>query len=136
MQLATWTRTLVGLAAAAAFAAAPAGAAAASTKTVASVTTVDYRAVVVATRSSGGGAPVARVTVTTFGRSGGRWRKLDATRLAGPFFWKTVTAPHGLCRLEIATASSTGGARPRVTVQLLRSPSLGCAGARTIPIAT
>lgn len=136
MHLGTRSRTLLGLSAAAALAAAPAGAAAASSKTIASVSTVDYRAVVVALRSSGGSAPTARVTVDTFRRSGGHWQRLDAARLAGPFFWKTVTAPHALCRFEITTASGSGGARPGVTVQLLRSPSLGCAAAETIPIAT
>jgi hypothetical protein len=94
------------------------------------VTTADYRSVVVATKTSGGGAPTAAVTVDTFGRAvGGHWQRVGARRLAGPFFWKTVTAPHALCRLEIVTASS-----PRVTVQLLRTPSLGCARAETIPI--
>jgi len=69
------------------------------------------------------------VTVDTFDRTGGQWQRVGARRLAGPFFWKTVTAPHALCRLEIVTASSPG-----VTVQLLRTPSLGCARPETIPI--
>jgi hypothetical protein len=120
--------TALALVAASALAA-EAAAAAASSKTVATVTTADYRSVVVATKTSGGGAPTAAVTVDTFGRAGGHWQRVGARRLAGPFFWKTVTAPHAVCRLEIVTASS-----PRVTVQLLRTPSLGCARAETIPI--
>lgn len=97
--------------------------AAGETKTIATTTTADFRVVVNATnRGGGGGAPPATVTVKTFERSGGAWRELNETRLAGPYFWKTITGPLAVCRLEIRTA----GGKPRTLVQLLRSPSLGC----------
>jgi hypothetical protein len=98
------------------------------------VTAVDSRAVVVARKSSGGLAPTAAVTVETYRRTAGRWQRNGARRLAGPFFWHTVTAPHALCRLEITTVGPVDARVSHVTVQLLRSPSLGCAAAETIPI--
>ena len=62
------------------------------------------------------------MTVSTFERSGGRWRETNEKSLAGPYFWKTITGPLAVCRLELRTA----GGKPRALVQLLRSPSLGC----------
>ena len=108
--------------------------AATNTKTIATVATIAYRAVVVARRNSGGRAPTAAVSIDTYERSGRLWQRIDARALSGLFFWKTVTGPHALCSFEIATSSGGGGTRPHVVVQLLRSPSLGCAGAQTIPI--
>jgi hypothetical protein len=130
----------VGLALAAAFAlgaastSSAADRAAQTARTIAAVTAVDYRAVVVAQKSSGGLAPTAAVTVRTYERSAGRWQPVGARRLAGPLFWHTVTAPHALCRFEIATVGPVDDRASHVTVQLLRSPSLGCAAAETIPI--
>jgi hypothetical protein len=126
--------TVWALVAGSALAAASVASAAASSRTVATVTTADYRSVVVATKTSGGRAPTAAVTVDTFGRAGGHWQRLGARRLSGPFFRRTTTAPHALCRLEIVTASLLGVLRPRVVIQLLRSPALGCASAETVPI--
>ena len=109
--------------------------AAASTKTIATVSTTDFRAVVVARRSSGGRAPTAAVTVDIYARPGVLWKPVAARALSGgPFFWNTVTGPHALCSLEIASGPGGTGPRSHVVVQLLRSPSLGCAGAQTIPI--
>src|SRR5262249_26616270 len=100
--------------------------------TVATLTTVDYRAVVVAEKTSGGLAPTAAVHVDTFVRSGGHWRRLGTRRLAGTFFWKVVTAPQAVCGLEIVTLGI--GGTPRVVVQLLETPSLGCGGSVTVPL--
>jgi hypothetical protein len=98
-----------------------------TSKTIASTTTSDFRVVVSAANLGGGaGAPAAAVTVRTFERSGGDWRRTSAQRLAGPYFWKTLTGPHAVCRLEIRTTAAKAGFRPHATVQLLRSPSLGC----------
>ena len=97
--------------------------AAGETKTIATTTTTDFRVIVSATNlGGGGGAPEARVTVRAFERAGGAWRRTSDRRLAGPYFWKTITGPLAVCKLEIRT---TGG-RPRALVQLLQSPSLGC----------
>jgi hypothetical protein len=101
--------------------------ASAAAKTIASTTTSDFRVVVSAANlGGGGGAPEAAVTVRTFERSGGDWRRTSERRLAGPYFWKTLTGPQAVCRLEIRTTAAKTGFRPHATVQLLRSPSLGC----------
>ena len=99
----------------------------ATAKTIASTSTSDFRVVVSAANlGGGGGAPEAAVTVRTFERAGGDWRRTNERRLAGPYFWKTLTGPHAVCRLEIRTTAAKAGFRPHATVQLLRSPSLGC----------
>jgi hypothetical protein len=104
-------------------------------KTIASTTTSDSRVVVNATNlGGGGGAPAAAVTVRTFERVGGDWRRTSERRLAGPYFWKTLTGPHAVCRLEIRTTAAQAGFRPHATVQLLRSPSLGCGPVSTHPL--
>jgi hypothetical protein len=46
-------------------------------KTIATVATIDFRAVVVARRNSGGRAPTAAVAIDTYARSGRLWRRLD-----------------------------------------------------------
>jgi hypothetical protein len=131
-------RTVTALIAVSALAAGSVGSAAegaaANTKTIATVSTADFRAVVVARRNSGGRAPTAALTIDTYARSGRLWQRLDTRALSGPFFWKTVTGPHALCSFEIATGPGGGGTKPHVVVQLLRSPSTGCAAAQTIPI--
>jgi hypothetical protein len=85
-----------------------------------------FRAEVVAQKSGGGPAPTAVVSVTTYRRTGGGWAK-TARRLPGTYFWKTLTAPGAICRLELVTSRN-----PRVIVQLLQTPSVGCATAQTI----
>jgi hypothetical protein len=59
-------------------------------------------------------------------RVGGNWRERGERRLDETLFWRTVTGPRAVCRLEIATAGRSPAFRPFVTVQLLQSPSLGC----------
>ena len=103
------------------------------TKTIAAVTSVDYRAVVTARKSSSGSAPAATVTVTTYTPDKGRWALARDRRLPETYFWKTVTAPRALCRLEISTAGVATGRGPRLIVQLLLSPALGCG--RTFSVA-
>jgi hypothetical protein len=97
------------------------------TKTIASASTGDFRVVVSATNlGGGGGAPTAAVTVRTFERESDRWRRKSERRLAGAYFWKTITGPLAVCRLELRTTAAKPAFRPHATVQLLRSPSLGC----------
>jgi len=98
-----------------------------ATATIATATSSDFRAELVAQRISGGSAPTAAVTLKTFRRAGGTWDVLDSKRLVGTFFWNTVRGPRALCRFELASAN-----RPRVTVQLLRTPSLGCGTPTTV----
>jgi hypothetical protein len=103
-------------------------------KTLADVSTVDYRAVVVADKTSGGAAPTARVHVISYVRAQGHWQRAAARQLAGWYFWKTVTAPRAVCRFEITTAGRAVAGQPGVIVQLLASPALGCGPVATIPI--
>jgi hypothetical protein len=115
---------------AAALVTAPAGAreisSAAETRTIATSTTTDFRVVVSATKSGAGIAPAATVTVRAFERAGSTWRQTSSQRLAEPYFWKTLTGPRAVCRLEIRTGGGRTGVQPRAVVQLFRSPSLGC----------
>src|SRR5688500_17801619 len=89
--------------------------AAAETKTIASASTSDFRVVLTATKLGDGGAPSARVTVTTSRKVAGDWRRTGGGRLVGTYFWKTVTGPRAVCRLELRT---TGGVTesPRAVV--------------------
>ena len=100
---------------------------AAQAQTIAKVETVDARVVLTARRTSGGSAPNASVTVATYARSGGGWKRTGSHRLTG--FWFTVTAPHALCRLSVATAKQA-----QVELQLLQSPSLGCGPVDRYPL--
>jgi hypothetical protein len=95
-------------------------------RTIASTTTSDFRVLVRAERLGGGPAPAATATLETFRRAGGDWQKTGAHELRGPYFWKTLTAPRAVCRLEIRTTGAAARFRPRALVQLLQSPSLGC----------
>jgi hypothetical protein len=99
---------------------------------IASVTTQDFRAAVVATRVTGGATPTADVRVAIAQRSAGRWREKGETRLTGTYFWRTVTGPRAICKLELATASSPQS--PYVAIRLLQSPSLGCGRTHRIPL--
>ena len=62
----------------------------------------------------------------TYRRAGGRWQRTGSHELRGPYFWKTLTAPRAVCRLEIRTTGAAARFRPRALVQLLQTPSLGC----------
>jgi len=104
-----------------------------STATIASATTTDFRVAVVAHRSSGGAAPSAAATLTSWERRGDHWRRIGTHALAGTYFWKTLTAARALCDLRVVTARST---RPHVVVQLLVTPSLGCGQAQAFGLST
>ncbi len=107
--------------------------AAPASKTVATASALDVRATVVATRTGGGAAPAARVTVELDRRAAGRWQHAVTQRLAGTYFWNSVTGPAAICRLDLTTAGA-GHARPRVVVQLLVTPSIGCGRAQTVTL--
>lgn len=102
--------------------------------TVATVSTSDIRAVVLAAKSGSGKGPTVAVSVSTYERTGGTWRHVADGRLAGSFFWDTVTGPHAVCRLELAGAGSAKASQAHVTVRLLVSPSIGCGRAQTFAI--
>ena len=104
------------------------------TTTIASATSLDYRVVLGVRKNPGGNAPTAEVIVTTYVRSNSRWHHAGSRNLPGTYFWKTVSAPHSLCRLEIDSTSSTGARGPRAIVQLLVSPSIGCGRTQTISL--
>jgi len=93
---------------------------------VATATTSDFRVAVVAERLGGGATPTAEVTAAVAQRVGRSWRERRELRLAETYFWRTVTGPRAVCRVEIATASTPTGGRPYVSIRLLQSPSLGC----------
>ena len=97
----------------------------AAASAIATASTSDFRVVLTATKLGGGSAPEARVTVTTSRKAGADWRRIGVKRLAGTYFWRTVTAPRAVCRLELRTTGGTTS-RPRVLVQLLQTPSVGC----------
>src|SRR5690348_579773 len=78
--------------------------------TIATLAGVDYRAAVVARHSSGEEPANARVVVTLYGRTQRGWALAFQRRLPETYFWRTVTAPHAICRLALSTASGrTGG---------------------------
>jgi hypothetical protein len=101
--------------------------------TVGVVTTQDFRVAVVAQRLTGS-PPTAEVRVGYARRVGARWRELGEKRLEETYFWRTVTGPRAVRRLEIETAGPGGRSRPYVTVRLLLSPSLGCGDTYRIPL--
>jgi hypothetical protein len=92
---------------------------------VATVTASDFRVAIVAARTSEGAAPTAEVRAAVAQRVGAAWRERRELRLAETYFWRTVTGPRAICRLEITT-TTTSTSRPHVAIRLLRSPSLGC----------
>ncbi len=102
---------------------------------VAVLTTRDFRVAVVAKRLNGGVTPTAEVRFAVARRVRSGWRETGETRLRETYFWHTVTGPRAVCRLEIATAGLRGSFRPRVTVQLVLSPSLGCGRTYRVPLA-
>jgi hypothetical protein len=97
--------------------------------TVATVRTADFRVAIVATRVDGGGAPTADVRLGIAKRVGSGWRERREVRLKEIYFWRTVTGPRAVCRLQVATARS-----PEVGTQLLQSSSLGCGPLHRIPL--
>jgi hypothetical protein len=96
------------------------------TATVAVVTTQEVRVAVVATRVSGASPAIAEVRVGFARRVGASWREFDEQRLRESYFWNTVSRPHSVCRLQIATVGTRRSPRSQLTVQLLLSPSVGC----------
>lgn len=115
---------------------APATGGGVSANAIANVTTVDYRAVVTARRRSSESAPRAVVTVSTYVREAGRWVRARVHHLSQTYFWNTVTGPRAVCRLEITTAAGGRGRAPRLVVQLLLSPSLGCGRTYALALAS
>ncbi|HWB23098.1 MAG TPA: hypothetical protein VG652_09450 [Gaiellaceae bacterium] len=95
--------------------------AAQQSKTVATISSADYRVVLLAAKTSGGASPTARVSVSSYVRRGQGWSPMRTTKLPETYFWKVVTAAHAVCQLRFATA-----AKPSLTVSLLETPSIGC----------
>lgn len=94
--------------------------------TIASAVTSDFRIVLTAERLGRGDAPAATVTLKTYARATGVWKRTGVHDLGSAFFWKTVTGPRALCRLEIRTSGAEERFQPRALVRLLLTPSLGC----------
>jgi hypothetical protein len=108
---------------------------AARVASVATVETRDFRVAVVAYRVSGGAAPTAEVRLAIAQRvAGGGWRERGEKRLKETYFWRTVSGPRSVCKLEIATPGTLTSVRPHLTLQLLLSPSLGCGRAHRFPL--
>jgi hypothetical protein len=103
---------------------------AAATKIVGTLSSVDYRVAVLARRTSTGSAPTASVSVTTFRKSGAHWVRTASSQLRQTYFWKTISSGRTICNLQLVTASP----HPHVTVELLLTPSLGCASATNVPL--
>jgi hypothetical protein len=117
------TRMLVGVALTLAVLA-PAASAGAASKTIAVVTHGDVRAVVSARKTSDGRAPTAAITVTGYRSTPShRWVRGHRAAVAGTFFWKTVTAPHAVCRIRLSGSA--------LSLSLLVTPSIGCSTTRT-----
>jgi hypothetical protein len=126
-------RSLAFLAAAALAAAIAASAAAA--RTIATAATTEYRVVLTASKGKpAGGAPSATVRIRLYERAGTGWRQFANRRVPGTYFWNTVTAGHAVCRLEMRTAGEAPGFRSVAVVQLLVTPAIGCARARSFPL--
>jgi hypothetical protein len=101
-----------------------------ASRPIGSVSGPGLRAALLAHRIAGS-PPTARVVVTTYRRDGAAWKRIASHRLAGTYFWNTVTAPRAICELQLVAA---GSSRPHVTVQLLVTPSIGCGRAQTVPL--
>jgi len=104
------------------------------TMTVAAIASVDYRASVVARRSSAEPA-TARVTIAIERRAAGSWTRPAVHALRGVYFWNTLRGPRSICQLEIETAGGVTH-RPVLLVRLLVSPALGCGRAQSFPLST
>jgi hypothetical protein len=103
---------------------------------VATLTTRDFRVALGAYRVDREATPSADVRLAVARRVGSSWRESGETPLRQTYFWHAVTGPRALCRLEISTGGSQQSFRPHVTVQLLLSPSLGCARTHRVPLPT
>jgi hypothetical protein len=105
----------------------------AATKTIGTVTAVDVRATIVATRTGTDSAPAAAVTVELDRRAGAGWQRAVTRKLTGTYFWNSVTGPAAICRLDLATAGQ-GHTMPHVDVQLLVTPSIGCGKTQSVAL--
>jgi hypothetical protein len=101
---------------------------------VATVTTRDLGVAVVAYRLNEGAAPTAEVRLAIEQHAGQGRRERGEMRLDETYFWRTVTAPRSVCRLEVSPQGSLRSVRPHVTVQLLVTPSLGCGRVHRFPL--
>jgi hypothetical protein len=113
---------VLALAATAAALAADASAAPRKTRVVAATTAGAYRAVLTAVKTSSGPAPTAALSVATYVRSRGAWKRTGTRRIDGTFFWKSLSAPHAVCRFAIARKA----APVHVVVEPLVTAALGC----------
>ena len=102
------------------------GGTAAPSARIAELSTTDLRAVVTATRRGNETPPTAQVIVTTFKRATGGWSRTGKHALPGTYFWNTVTGPNAVCRLDLRGGSQAPTKRPRLVIQLLTTPSIGC----------
>jgi hypothetical protein len=100
------------------------------------ITTHDFRVAVVARRLAGGSTPTAEVRVGLARRVQATWRELPERKLGETYFWNTVSGAHAICRLEIESVGARHRPASQVTVQLLLSPSVGCASVYRIPLPT
>ena len=115
--------------------AAAVAASASAARIIATATTTDFRVVLTASKGApAGGAPTAAVTIRIFDRSGDGWRPTGSRRVAGTYFWNTVTGGRAVCRFALRTAGEARSFRPVAIVQLLVTPSLGCGPARSFPL--
>lgn len=127
---------LVGVAAISTAAATPAASSKAppQTMTVAAISTVEYRASIIAHKTSAE-PPTAHVTVAIKTRAAGSWTPPAVHALRGVYFWNTLRGPHSICQLEIETAGGVAH-RPVLLVRLLASPALGCGQIHSFPLPT
>jgi len=100
--------------------------------TIGTAATVDFRVVLTARQTSAGSAPAAAVTATIYRLGRDSWERTGSRAIPGTFFWHVVSGRNAVCELSIATA---GAAKPRATVRLLVSPSVGCGRTVTIALA-
>jgi hypothetical protein len=102
------------------------------TITVAAIASVDYRASLIAHKTSAE-PHTARVTIAIETRAGGSWTPPAVHALRGIYFWNTLRGPHSICRLEVETAGGVTH-RPVLLVRLLVSPALGCGRIQSFPL--
>ena len=100
-----------------------------ASKTIATAASTDFRADLVAQKSSSGSAPTATVTLTTYRQAAGGWQRIGSRRVTGTYFWNTVTGPRAVCRFELASAGHA-----HVAAQVLVSPSVGCGKAVSVAL--
>jgi hypothetical protein len=103
--------------------------AAQQSRTVATISSADYRVVLLASKTSAGASPTARVSVNAYVHQGKGWSPIRTTKLPETYFWKVITAAHAVCQLQFATA-----AKPSLAVSLLVTPSIGCGRSERVPL--